>query len=143
MNNTELARSFFTLVEEKNWEKLSEITHEDFIFWGPMSKSLSKEKYFAMQEAIQKAFPDWSYNVSNITEEESCLVIAVHITATHTEELSLPIRGSISIPATHIKIELPVEKAVMTFKDGKIFEINVEETSYTGFSHLFRLLGIK
>ena len=143
MGNTELARSFFTLVEKKNWEKLSKITHNDFIFWGPMSQSLNKERYFEMQEAVQKAFPDWSYNVSNITEEENCLVIAVHITATHTEELTLPIKGSITIPATNIKIELPIEKAVMTFKEGKIFEINVEETSYTGVSHLFRLLGIK
>ena len=143
MEHLELVRIFFDSIESKNWEKLSEILSDDFLFWPPTLPSIDKETYIAAQKAVQQAFPDWSYHLSNVEESGNCVNAEVHITGTHKGDLVLPLKGAKVLPASNMKIEFPVERAVLSFDQGKIMEVVVEHSDSQGIASVFQLLGLK
>jgi len=143
MMKEEIVLAFFSAIESKHWEKLSDLTTSDFLFWGPMPSPLDKATYIELQKAIQHAIPDWSYHLSNMSHRENCIIVTVHISGTHTEEFTLPIPGVEPVPPTNIKFELPIEGVILTFKEDKIFDLRVEDVYYKGLKVLFEKLGLK
>lgn len=143
MEKVELVKIFFSLVEKKEWSKVEEILSDKFYFWGPFQRPLNKEEWLAAQKALHEAFPDWAFNVRQITKEGNCIHASVHVSGTHVNPLQLPIPGSIKVLPTGAKIELPVEKAIITFDEDQILEISLEIGFLDGLDQFLKALGMK
>lgn len=143
MRQIEKAVFFFNAVEQGNWQEVNGWLHDDFLFHGPLPDPIDKEAWLSFQMALKNAFPDWSFHMSKAEVEEEVVRCTVHITGTHTKELVLPIPGINPVPPSGKVMALPVEHARLTFRDGKIADILIEEDSHAGVLHVLEELGLE
>jgi len=143
MDDVERTVAFFEAIEAKDWLKIEGLLTDDFLYYGPMPDPVGKEEWMKFQYAVQYAFPDWAYHLSAVEMEGDHIRVTVHITGTHTRELTLPIEGVQPIPPTDKKIELPKEHALVKVKGGKISELRVESTYHGGLPGILEQLGIE
>ena len=98
MDDIEVVVMFFRAIESKDWHKLNEIVADDFHYYGPTPDPFGKEVWMDFQRAVQSAFPDWAYNLKKVELVDGKVEVTVHISGTHTKELSLPLEGMRPIP---------------------------------------------
>ena len=143
MSNINQAKDFFRAIESKDWSTVTSLMSEDFSYIGPTPDPFDRDVWLNFQMAVQTAFPDWNYNISNAEEVGQDVRVTVQITGTHRTELILPFQFIKPIPATGLVISLPEEHAVVSFKDGKIFKLHVESTPHGGIAGIFEQLGVE
>ena len=143
MNRVELASEFFRAIEQGHWHEVSLLLTDDFAYYGPTPEPYGKEEWLHMQEALNHAFPDWSFHLSKVEQELDKVVVTVHITGTHDGPLKLPIMGLAPLPPTHQKITLPEEHATLTFRGDQISELHTETTLHGGLLGLLTQLGLE
>ena len=141
-NPIELAVDFFKTIEDKDWHKLSKMLHDDFKYYGPTPDPFDKDIWLSFQKAVGSAFPDWSYNLQKVEQINNAVRVTVHITGTHSEVLDLPWEGAKPIPATGKEVEMPIEHAEVTFKDGQVASLKVEMGPHGSLPGLLEQLGI-
>lgn len=132
MGHVEQATEFFQAIESQDWSKVTSITSEDFCFVGPTPSPFNKEVWLDFQKAVQKAFPDWAFNLTEVEEQGDEVRVTVQITGTHKEDLVLPIHSIKALPATGLAVALPEEHAFLSFKDGKISKLVIEGAAHGG-----------
>ena len=142
MDQEQLTKDFFSYIEKAQWDKVDSMMDENFSFSGATPFPVGKGIWLSYQQAVLKAFPDWAYNIQEISKEGESVSVKVHITGTHTNELHLPLHSVLPITATGIKIELPDEKSVLTFKEGKVLEIRVELSDNGGITGIMNQLKV-
>lgn len=143
MDDIERVVTFFESIEKKDWHALKEMIADDFRYFGPTPDPVSKDKWLEFQRAVQTAFPDWAYNIQKVERIHDAIEVTVHITGTHQDELKLPVEGFAPIPATHRKVKMPVEHALLLVKDGKIAELRVEQQLHGSLPGLLEQLGVE
>lgn len=143
MDDLERVVSFFESIESKDWHALQEMIAEDFIYVGPNPDPVNKDKWLDFQIAVQKAFPDWAYNIQKVERIHEAIEVTVQITGTHAHELNLPLEGFFPIPATHKKVKMPIEHALLKVKEGKIIELRVEQQLHGSLPGLLEQLGME
>src|SRR5712691_734992 len=116
MSTTDIAKAFVTALEARDFNTAASYLSDDFRFVGPAPQPLGKNEFIGVQQTIQNAFPDWSFNVSNIHEEGDKVKSITQITGTQTGELNLAPLGLPPIPPTGKKVSLPKEGVTLTFR---------------------------
>jgi hypothetical protein len=135
---------FFETIESKDFYKLGKMITDDFQYVGPTPDPFNKETWLDFQRAIQAAFPDWAYNIEKVEKlDQTKVEVKVHITGTHTKELALPIAGIRPLPATGKKIQMPLERAVVSFKGEKICKLHVYLSYKGSLPGLLQQLGLE
>ncbi len=143
MDDLEIVVSLFESIEKKDWDALREMLAEDFHYYGPTPDPVGRETWLDFQMAVQSAFPDWAYNIQKVERIHDAIEVTVSITGTHSHELKLPVEGFSPIPATHRKVHMPEEHALLTLKDGKVKQLRVEQKSHGGLPGLLEQLGVE
>jgi predicted ester cyclase len=114
---------------------------DDFTFSGPVPETIGKREYLDIHSQLKRAFPDWQFNVSNLSEKGNTVSGSVQVTATHTGTLTLP--GLPPVEATGKLVKIPSEGFTCTFKGDKIAEFSVEKVRGGGLSGIFQQLGVR
>ncbi len=140
---TQIARDFFTAVEEKRLAEAFALLSEDLVVKGPAPRALGKREYTGVHSAWAKACPDWRFNASHFEEKGDTVVATIRITATHVNPLSMPIPGlPQEIPGSGRKASLPEEKPAITVRDGKIVALEFVTPPGGGVPGLLTQFGI-
>ena len=143
MDDLERVVSFFESIENKDWKTLRDMLAEDFKYFGPTPDPVDRETWLDFQVAVQSAFPDWAYNIQKIERINEAIEVTVSITGTHSQELKLPVEGVTPIQATHRKVHMPEEHALVTLQNNKIKELRVEQKSHGSLPGLLEQLGLE
>src|SRR5512133_775369 len=77
-------------LEEKDYDRASRFLANDFTFSGVTPKAVKKDEFINMHRQLFQAIPDWRFNFNVIKEDDNEVTGKVHITGTHTRDLSLP-----------------------------------------------------
>lgn len=131
-DNAELAQRFFAAIEAGDWEQVKALVTDDFTCIGPVPSPTTLSIWLDFQQAVHHAFPDWSYNLRDVKADADVVELKVHITATHSQKLSLPLHSVPPLEATGKRIELPDEQAKLTFRDGKICKLETQSAQGGG-----------
>ncbi len=143
MDPSEQTRTLFHALEQQDWHTVRTMISDDFHYLGPTPDPFDKETWLDFQMAVHAAFPDWQYNLQEVTQNGNRVDIKVHITATHTDTLTLPLENVPPLPATGKQIELPIETAHLEFTNGKISKLVVDQQLYGSLSGLLSQLGME
>src|SRR4051812_166477 len=145
MKGVKIFKECVTLLENRDFKKLSKHISDDFRFSGAVPNPIGKQEWIDFLKALTKGLPDFSLNLSDAdsrVEEQSGKVYArYHITGTHSGPLDLPFLG-ISAPATGKKVSLPQERMTVHFDGDKIREMHVDPSPGGGMEGLLQQLGI-
>lgn len=142
MNRVELVKAFAAALDAQDFEKAASYLADDFVLQGPAPEPLGKQAFLAVQSAFQRAFPDWSFNSHDETEQGDTVTSTVQITGTHTRELVVPLPGLPPIPATNKHVSLPEEHLVFTFKDMTIASLSTDNTPGGGIPGVLAQIGV-
>ncbi len=141
MNQIETTRALLSAIEAEDWAKAASYLTEDFTFSGAVPQPISGEQWLGIHRALQVALSNFSFNFQAGAEKGQQIFGKVQLTGKHTGELRLPIPGIPIIPATGKQVSLPAEPVVVTFRNGKIANYQVEQVNGGGVPGILRQLG--
>jgi predicted ester cyclase len=144
MTNSDVVKAAITAIEEKNFSKLDSLLADDFKLSGLIHKSISKNDYVQVHNAISGAMPDFKFNLHDVKEEGDKVKAKVNVTGTNTGEFSMKQWGLMNFPATGNKIALPEENIEVTVENEKISAIYVEKNDNpeAGVTGVLKQLGM-
>jgi hypothetical protein len=140
MTHNEIAIKFLQSVEKAEWTEAMKHLEEDFKFFGPEPDPVDKETWLEFQIALKAAIPDWSFNLTEVKEADSCVDLQVAISGTHTGPLDLPLGRLPKLPATQMKVNMPAEPVKLVFRGEKIAEIHTSNKLQGG---IMGVLGLR
>jgi hypothetical protein len=139
----EVVKAMMTAVDNGDMETAAGYLSADFTFSGPVPEPINKAQWVGLQRQLLVAFPDWSFNLSDVQVEGNIVTTTYQITGTHTGELDLSPMGLPKIPATGKSISLPEEQARCTVEAGKIVEIHIDPNPAGGVTGTLSQLGVE
>src|SRR5512141_2944998 len=77
-------------LEEKDYDRAAKFLTNDFTFSGVTPKPVNGKEFIDTHRHLFQAIPDWRFNFTVITESDNEVTGRVHITGTHTGDLSFP-----------------------------------------------------
>jgi hypothetical protein len=142
MSNTETVMSFITALQSGDIELAANRMTSDFTMSGFFAKPLDESEFLVMQSKLLAAMPDFSYNTSELQEEEQGMVKALlQITGTQSNDLDLSLLGIRPIQATGLAVTLPQTPVTYQMKEGKIASMKWEQFAGGGMSGLLQQIG--
>lgn len=143
MNAEEITRAIFTAIESMDMDTVGSYLTDDFTFSGPVPEPISGEQWLGLQRQMSAAFPDWSFNLSDVQVTGNVARTTHQITGTHTGDLDLSAMGLPVVPATGKAIKLPVEHADLTVEGGKVVRLHADVPADGGVPGLLQQLGVE
>jgi hypothetical protein len=144
-NPTEIAKKFYSLVEQKQLDAAFALLSDDLVVKGPAPKQLGKAEYTAVHTAWGKACSDWRFNCTRAElTGDGKVATTIAITATLDGDLvGLPVPGlPARIAPTGRRAKLPEERPVMTIQNGKIVALEFVTEPGGGIPGLLSQFGI-
>jgi hypothetical protein len=130
-------------LEEKDYDRAQKYFTNDFTFSGVTPKPVNGKEFIDVHRHLLQAIPDWRFNFNAIKEDENEVTGRVHITGTHTRDLTLPMMPNVgTVHATGKKISLPEEKIHINLKGNKISRFNVESVPHGGVMGILQQIGV-
>jgi predicted ester cyclase len=130
-------------LEEKDYDRAARFLSNDFTFSGPTPKPVDGKEFIEVHRHLLQAIPDWRFNFNVVKEGEDEVTGRVHITGTHTRDLTLPVMPNLgTINATGKKISLPEEKVHIKTKGNKITRFNVDAIPKGGVMGILSQMGV-
>ena len=131
--NTELVKRLIDEFNKGSVEIWRELCTPEFAYYQPSEtpEPMSLEQTIENFKMIYMAFPDYSWNISELIGKGDKVIARTNFTGTHEGEFG-------GIPATGNKIRLSII-SIFKFKDGKWLETREEEDSMS----LMRQLGME
>lgn len=118
------ARAFIDALERDPDEAAGYLV-DGFTFTGAVPAPLSKGEFLAFARVVQRAFPDWHYDVRDVVEDRESVRAKVQLSGTQQGELALPYAEP--IPPTGRRVDLPQETLEFTFDGAKISRLRLAE----------------
>jgi predicted ester cyclase len=143
MDDVGLTREFFRLIEAKDTASASKLISGDFVFSGPVPEPIDGPAYLDMQDKLAVAFPDWSFNMSDVHQHGDVVHATVQITGTHNGDLDLAPLGMPVIPPTGKSVELPREEVTVRCENGKITAVINDPVPGGGVQGVLGQIGVK
>jgi len=140
MDKIAIVKTFMAEIESRDPTRASRYLSDDFVFQGPAQHQLDKDDFLQAIVAIREAFPDWSFNLGEVTERGGRVRVQISPGGTHTRALRL--LDMISLPATGTIVDLPPETLQFIFEGLLILEIRVEKARKGWMGKLLAELGI-
>ena len=142
MNELDLVTKVIGFIEIKDRASALDLLSDDFIFSGPVPEPISGPEWLGMHEGLSEAFPDWTFNMSNLRTEGDHVHATVQISGTHKGELDLSSMGLPNVPATGKKIRLPRDEVELKVEGGKLKYFKADPNPETGISGILKQLGV-
>ena len=142
MSAIDIVKAGLAATEAGDFKKLDGMVADDFVFAGPVPEPLGKREFMGLQSALLTAMPDWKFNAADFKENGDVVTVTFQITGTQTGELSLPMPGMPTLPATGKKVSLPREVTTFTVKNGKLARLEVASTPDGGVPGILSQLGV-
>jgi len=143
MNAEEITRKLFTAIESGDMDTAASYLSDDFVFSGPVPEPISGEQWLGLQRLLQAAFPDWSFNLTNVQVTGNVARTTHQITGTHTGDLDLSPMGMPVVPATGKSVKLPVEHSDVTFEGDKAVRLHADVSAGGGVPGILQQLGVE
>jgi len=143
MNAEEITRAIYAALDSGDLDTVASHLSDDFVFSGPTPEPISGEQWVGMQRLMLNAFPDWSFNLSDVQVTGNVARTTHQITGTHSGDLDLSPLGLAVLPATGKSIKLPVEQAVITFEGDKAVRFEADVPPEGGVAGLLKQLGVE
>jgi len=145
MTNAEICIALLSAIEKGRLEDASRYLSDDFVFSGPVPKPIAKEEWLGVQGKLGLAFPDWSFNLRDVSNTGQGCRCKIQITGTHTGDLDL--ENELDIPmarASYKSIKLPEEICDLTFENGRVSAFRVlNVTTDGGIMGIFKQIGVE
>jgi predicted ester cyclase len=141
MKPVEIVNEFIAAMESGDVDKAATFLSDDFTMSGLTPLPMYRDQYLDTQRGILAAFPDWSYNLTDIQEEAGVIRATAHFTGTHTGDLIVPVPDLPVIKATGKRIALPGETHLYSVRGSKISTIHVLVVPGGGFQGIYRQVG--
>ena len=109
MSNSETVRALLTAIEQLRWDEAKSYLADDFTLDGAAPQPLNAEAWLGVHKAFAAAMPDFSFNASDIHEEQGGVRLRVQISGTQTRAMALPVPGIPVIAPTGKRVQLPSE----------------------------------
>jgi hypothetical protein len=142
MNELELSKNLLSLIEAGDSASALKLLSDDFTFSGPVPEPISGRMWLGMTDKLIVAFPDWTYNVSDLKAEGDVVHMTVQISGTHKGELDLSDMGLPKIAATGKKIQLPRDEAELKIEGGKVKYFRTKPNPEAGVSGILKQLDV-
>jgi hypothetical protein len=140
---SDLVLEFFHAIEEKDFDRAAKCLSNDFRFSGPTPKPVDSKECIDVHRHLVTAIPDWRFNYKPIKEDQNEVVGKVHITGTHTRELTLPMIQNLGpVQPTGKRISMPEETVHATIKGNKISRFHVDVPPNGGIMGLLSSIGV-
>ena len=142
MTIEQIVRHTLSAIDAHDLNKAAAYTADDLAVTDPtlnLPRPLDKNAFFAQMSAILQAFPDWKYNIIEVTTRNDQVTVTVEAVATNTNPLQLP--GLPPIPATGKRVTVP-DQFIFTVMDDIITAITINSPPNGGAAEMLRQLGI-
>ena len=141
--SAEITRALFAALESGDKDTALSYLSDDFVFSGPVPEPIGREQWMGLQGRLSAAFPDWSYNLSDVQVRGDVARTTHQIAGTHTIDLDLSAMGLPVVPATGKAIKLPLEHADLTFEGGKVVRLHADASADGGLPGIMQQLGVE
>ena len=141
MTKSGTVRALLTAIEQLRWDEAKGYLTEDFTFGGAVPQPLNTDAWLGVHKAFAAAMPDFSFNASDIREEQGGVRLRLQISGTQTRAMALPIPGAPFIAPTGKRVQLPAEPCACEFRGDKIASYIVEKVSGGGLPGILAQLG--
>lgn len=141
MSPVEKIKTFITALQSGDLDVAADHMSDNFQMTGWTTQPIGKNEFLALQSELNNAMPDFSYNLSEEHQSNDAVSALIHISGTHTNDLSLPTFGIPLIPYTATAIRLPQVQAEFLLKDHRVREMRLESVAGGGLNGLLQQLG--
>ena len=142
MNKVEIVERLLSYMEAGDRASAQKLLSEDFTFSGPVPEPISGSEWLGMHEKLHVAFPDWAFNMSDLSVDGDLVRGTAMITGTHSGELDLSVMGLPSVPATGKRIKLPRDEAELRVEGGKVKYFKTNPNPEAGVTGILKQLGV-
>ncbi|MFQ6616263.1 MAG: ester cyclase [Fidelibacterota bacterium] len=144
MANVDVVREILRLVESGKYEDAGNLLSDGFTFSGAVPEPVSGKEWLGLHRKLKEAFPDFSFNVSEIEETEGRVRATIQITGTHKNDLDLSAMGIPTVGATGRSVKLPVEHPEFGVEGGKATSLHVADAGPEGgVAGILKQLGVQ
>lgn len=143
MKPVEIVKEFIAALESGGADRAAPFLSDDFSLSGLTPLPMYREQYLDVLRGIMGAFPDWSYNLTDVQEEAGVIRATAHVTGTHTGDLVVPVPDLPVVRATGRRIALAGETHLYSVRGSKISTIHVLVVPGGGFQGIYRQLGAR
>ncbi|GCE26980.1 hypothetical protein KDA_24640 [Dictyobacter alpinus] len=143
-NRVETVKTLMAALQAGDSELAASTLDDAFTMAGFLPKTLSKEQFLSLQDALLVAMPDFSYGLADVARSEqgaNTVTASTIITGTHTDTLSLPMLGLENIPASGVSVTLPQTRVTYEVEDGRVKKLAFENVTGGDFSGLLQQIG--
>ncbi|HEY8324655.1 MAG: ester cyclase [Ktedonobacterales bacterium] len=141
MTRSETVRALLTAIEQQRWDEAKSYLTDDYTFGGAVPQPISADAWLGVHKAFAAGMPDFSFNASDIREEQGIVLLRMQLSGTQTRELALPIPGVPAIAPTGKRVQLPQESCSCAFRGDKVASYTVETTPGGGVPGILAQLG--
>ena len=141
MSAADVVKAWYAANESGDLEAWAAHMSDDFVLSGPVPEPVGKDVFMALTSAMRAAFPDWSFNLSNVQEQGNVVTTTHQITGTHTGDLDLSGMGIPVVPASGTAIKLGAENPEITVENDKVVAFKVKPSPDTGVPAILKQLG--
>ena len=142
MSVAEIAQAFYDSMESELTEDFATYLDEEFTAHGFGPQPILSAQFVGMMAQLRVAFPDWSFNLSQIEEEGNLARVTLAPSGTHKESLDLSPMGLPLIPATGKSFQLPVMQDEVTIIDERVVNLTTYAPPDGGLPGILQQLGV-
>lgn len=137
----EVFKLYTAALDRGDIDAMAALIHDDFRLEGAGLDGIGKAEFRDAMKAQMDAFPDYSENPTDITEDGDVVRFVAHVRGTQRGALALP--GMEPIPPTGHQIMLPPEPAWVKVSDGRLRVYHVEAVPGGGIRGILSQLGVR
>ncbi len=138
----EIAQAFYVSMESELTEDFATYLDDEFTANGFGPQPILSAQFVGMMAQLRVAFPDWSFNVSQIEEDGNVARVMLAPSGTHKESLELSPMGLPAIPATGKSFQLPVMQHDVTIIDERVVNLTAHVPPGGGLPGILQQLGV-
>lgn len=143
MKPGDIVREFVAALESGDVDRAAGYLSDDFALIGLTPTPLSRQMFLDVVRGLLAAFPDWSWNLSDLQEDAGVVRATARVTGTHIGDLEVPVPELPAVRATGKRIALPAETHLYTTRGGKVGALYVLLVPGGGFQGLYRQIGAR
>src|SRR5262249_27096388 len=123
----ETVMTFMTALQSGDLELAARVSSSDLVVSGLLTRPLSQREFLALQGELLIAMPDFSYNLTDLKRNGDDVQALIRVSGTQTNNLSLPMVGLQSIPATGLAVGLPQTRVIYQVEEGQVLAMEIEQ----------------
>lgn len=140
MRPKEVFKLYTAALDRGDFEVMATLIHDNFRLEGAGLDGIGKPEFLAAMKAQLEAFPDYTENPSDVTEDGDVVRFIAHVRGTQRGTFALP--GMAAIAPTGKQIKLPAEPAWVKISEERLLLYHVEAVPGGGIGGILNQLGI-